>query len=887
MKTWLTILVLLWATNALAVKPGPHNLEHTHDTVSADKATTAFRIEFPGAQCSACWGDQVRYTTFSTPTQTYDAKRYDGRYITLLIPVTHPRQADVTEDRLRVLVDRLDLLYMAYRDLLGWEPNKSGDPLGKQIFSVLPNEPSNFYGLAFVPGDASEYSNAVLAEVALDDDILSNVWVHELAHNFDPVHQWDYGPDAAHDWTTIMQNWFARRQAHMDEAGRTTWDNVESGFLNSYWSSFRDPASTISWQECAATAPRPASCSTANALFLQGNLMVELGKHISGAQMADWMRRGLAAQNAGQSYTGAEARSDFLLSTLAEATRSDTRCVATRFRWYQGTGLAQTAAQYAARFPGCLDGDNDSALRFDDCDDTNNAIRPGASEIADGRDNDCDGQTDETSVAESSVTGGDFGDNSSTATPIGAAPILITGSFAERPAGSNPDVDHVRLASTIGPVTVRLCAIGVQMYAGGIATNGVGWGPLSSAAAGGCGAYSHTFETWNGFWVDRGSNTAMSGSYTLEIIPLTGSTWPRPTAVKLIRATDGSIDAEINAANVQGGLNGAQLRWYQTGEGERARGAASDPGALQAPAVSEASFGGRRPVQLRAQLWRDGLPIEEPSNPIWIPSSQHLSTVAPTGAHSGAWYSRRHNGEGFLIEMLPGNRFLAYWFTYDPASWNRTVGSAPQHWLLADGVVDGSVLRAPLTRVSGGRFGSAMNPNQLALRQVGEIELAFSGDLVGSVHYRVDGRIGEFELERLTSLRTGAGARGLSGSWYQPSLRGQGLIVQELANNELLGVMFTFDAQQRPAWALMQGTIAVDGSISFSSAPYRASGGLFGRGYRNSSIVNEVAGTSTLMLSCTGGRYTIQLPAISANAQTLTLERITTPVGVGCPNAQP
>lgn len=888
MYRWFALLAGLVAGMAQAFTPGPHNLEHQHDTVVPDKATTAFRITFPGAQCTACWGDQVTYTTFSGPTQTFAAKRYDGRYITLLIPVTHPREAEVTEDRLRVLVDRLDLLYMAYRDLLGWEPTKFADPLGKQVFAVLPNEPSNFYGLAFVPGDSSEYSNAVLGERALDDDILSNVWVHELAHNFDPVGQWDYGPDSAHEWTTILQTWFARRQAHMDEVGRTTWEAFEASLLTGGWKDYRDNRNpAITWQLCAATAPRPNECVSANAYYLTGSLMVELAKHITGAQMADWMRRALAAQTAGATFTGAEARSDFMLAMLAEATRTDTRCIATRFRWYQGAGLA-SAAQYNTLFPGCLDSDNDGAKRFDDCDDANAAVNPGASELADGRDNDCDGQIDETAVAESSVAGGDFGDNSGVATPVGAAPILISGSFAERPAGSALDVDHVRLASTIGPVTLRVCATGSPVFVGGISTSGVGWGPLASAVSGGCGTTTHTFETWRGFWVDRGSNNTLSGSYTLEITVPPGNAWPRPAAVKLIRATDGSVDAVIDPANVQGGLAGAELRWYQTGQGERARGPASDGASLQAPALTAAAFNDRRPVQLRAQLWRNGLPIEEPSNPIWFPSSAHLNPVTPDGRHSGAWYSPRHNGEGFFIEMLPNNRFLAYWFTYDPASWNSTVGNAPQHWLLADGVVDGKVLRANLTRVSGGGFGSAMNPTQLVLTTVGEIEFLFAGDNQGSVHYRVDGRTGEFELERLTQLRTGAGTRGLSGSWYQPSLRGQGLIVQETTtNNELLAIMFTFDQFRRPAWALMQGSIAADGSISFAAAPFRARGGLFGRGYRNSSIVNDVAGAATLMLSCSSGRYTIQLPAIAAATQTLTLERITTPLGAGCPSAQP
>lgn len=80
---------------------------------------------------------------------------------------------------------------------------------------------------------------------------------------------------------------------------------------------------------------------------------------------------------------------------------------------------------------------------------------------------------------------------------------------------------------------------------------------------------------------------------------------------------------------------------------------------------------------------------------------------------------------------------------------------------------------------------------------VGEIEFSFSSDTRGAVHCRVDGRTGEFALERLTRFASGIGARGLSGSWYQPLLRDQGLVVQETTRNELIAIMFTFDQQRR------------------------------------------------------------------------------------------
>ncbi len=850
-----------------------------HDYIEARSAEKIARITFPGNPCGPCWGDRVSYTSFSQPVQTFDAQRYDGRWITLLIPVTHPRSAEVTEDRLRVLVDRLDLMYASYRELLDWEPGKSSDPLGKQVFTVLPNEPSTFYGLAFAPGDASEYSNAVLSERALDDDMLSNVWVHELGHNFDAIQLWDYGPDAVHDWTTLLQVWFARRQAHMDEVGRQTWPAFEASWLGSYWSGFRDNPS-VTWQQCAATSPRPTVCNDARALFLTGNLGVEIGKYISGAQMKSWLQRALQAQNNGAAPATPEERSDYMLSSLAEATQTDTRCIATRFHWYQGSGLA-IAAQYPNRFAGCLDSDTDSAQRFDDCNDQNAAVRPGAAEIIDGLDNDCDSLIDEVSVSEANVAGADFGDNVGTATQVGAAPLILSGTFADRASGQALDVDHVRLQTPIAAVVLKLCATGVRTSVAGLATNGIGYGPLAAVDPGQCTTNAYTDQTWAGFWLDRGT-VNVPGSYTLEISAPT-ATWPRPPVITLGRAADGRVRANIDPARVPGGLAGSELRWLQTGTGWVKMGPATTASSLDAPALAATSFASAQPVQLRAQLWRDGLPIEEPANPYLYPSVAHVNGVLPNAGHSGAWYAPSHNGEGFLLEMLPGDRFAVYWFTYDPGAWSSTVGSAAQHWLLAEGAVDGKVLRAPLLRVTGGRFGSAMNPAELIVSSVGELELSFADNQRGTVHFRVDGRTGEFALQRLTAFRSDASTRGLSGSWYQNSLRGQGLIVQELDRNELLGFMFTFDAQRKPAWILVQGNVAADGSISMSSAPFRSFGGLFGRGYRNASIRTETTGTAALGLSCRSGSFQIQVPAIAAASQSFTLERLTTPLGVVCP----
>ncbi len=891
---FLTTAMVLVANLSLAAQDAPaaafnasaarteQELQRTRDWVAPALAPNAVRIVFPGAPCTACWGDPVTYTSFSQPVQTFAAKRYDGRWITLLIPVAHPRSEDATADRIRALVDRLDILYDSYRSLLDWEPTKSSDPLGKQVFAVLPTNNPNFYGIAFAPGDSSEYGNEVLGERALDDDALSNVWVHELAHNFDIINIWDYGPDPGHDWTTLLQIWYARRQSRMDESGRSTWSAVEADWLGQQWKPYL-ANSGLTWTQCAATVPRPAACEDGNARYLSGSLAVEIGKHATGLQMKNWLRGALAAQNRGATISGTGARSDFFLSLLADATQTNTQCIANHFRWFQGPDLSG-AAQYPTVFPGCLDSDSDQAKRFDDCDDTRASVRPGATEIADALDNDCNGMVDDLTVNESSFPNADFGDTSALASPVGATPLVVRGSLTDRAAGLPIDVDHISLSTPIdGTVLVRLCAVGARVFVAGFATNGIGYGPLVAANAGACSQNTLTGLTWRGFWIDRGGAASPAASYTLEVGPAP-ATWPRPTAVKSARASDGTIKAQINATDVPGGLAGAELRWLQSGAGFVKTGAASDPQSLIAPTPAAAAYPvNGRPVQLRAQLWREGMPIEEPSNPQLLPSVAHLPGIAPTPSLSGTWYAPLHDGEGFLVEMLEGGRVLVYWFTYDPRSWNATVGTALQHWMLADAQTVGSSIQGNLLRISNGRFGTAMNPNQLVTTTVGDLTLAFADDNHGTVHFRVDGRTGEFAIERLTRLKTGPGARGISGSWYQNTYRGQGLIVQEIDADGLIAVMFTFDSTGAPAWSILQGTVSPTGAISFASAPLRTRGGLFGRGFRNSSVVRTPEGSASLSLGCTSGSFSITLPSITANAQNLNFERLTRPLGVVCP----
>src|SRR3989344_4689466 len=51
-----------------------------------------------------------------------------------------------------------------------------------------------------------------------------------------------------------------------------------------------------------------------------------------------------------------------------------------------------------------FDGDGDGYFSYEDCDDTNPSINPGATEVCDGVDNDCDGLIDEFLLCDANIT---------------------------------------------------------------------------------------------------------------------------------------------------------------------------------------------------------------------------------------------------------------------------------------------------------------------------------------------------------------------------------------------------------------------------------------------------------------------------------------------------
>lgn len=126
--------------------------------------------------------------------------------------------------------------------------------------------------------------------------------------------------------------------------------------------------------------------------------------------------------------------------------------------------------------------------------------------------------------------------------------------------------------------------------------------------------------------------------------------------------------------------------------------------------------------------------------------------------YSGAWYNPERSGEGFIVEVLPDDRVVVYWFTHQPDD------SGQQAWMIGSGAFndDGIIIDPPppweervrltLLQPSGARFGPQFDPDDVQVTEWGELELRFNGDGTGQVVWNseIEGYgSGDYDIERL------------------------------------------------------------------------------------------------------------------------------------------
>ncbi len=232
-----------------------------------------------------------------------------------------------------------------------------------------------------------------------------------------------------------------------------------------------------------------------------------------------------------------------------------------------------------------------------------------------------------------------------------------------------------------------------------------------------------------------------------------------------------------------------------------------------------------------------------------------IETEAVRGVHSAMWFDPDRAGEGWVIEILPDQTAVGYWFTYDEQGQPR--------WLLGQGaVVANQVLFNQLLAPVGGRFGPDFDPVQVELIPAGTARLVMSDCDNGWVDYQAFGQNQRLSTTRLTRTQglscdpidVPPSDRAVqSGSWFDPSHAGEGYTVQWLDNDQVLVMWFSYDSDGQQYWMLGLGenlsaddTINLDGVLS-------ARGARFGRAFAAEDVELFEWGSIQMNLGCSSG----------------------------------
>jgi arylsulfatase A-like enzyme len=245
----------------------------------------------------------------------------------------------------------------------------------------------------------------------------------------------------------------------------------------------------------------------------------------------------------------------------------------------------------------------------------------------------------------------------------------------------------------------------------------------------------------------------------------------------------------------------------------------------------------------------------------------------------GAWYDPAHDGEGFLLEVLEDSQAVVYWFTYDE--------TGAQRWFVATGDVrDDTIVFGELLQTRGAVFGERFDPADVAFTPIGELSITWAGCHDATATYTVNGIPGSQALTRISTL-AGLDCEAplsepspMTGSWFDRTHDGEGLVIEILNNGRALVYWFSYGGDGEQAWFFGLGE--QDGNRISIPGMLITSGGRFGPDFDPDQVTDTPWGSLEIQLGCNYGKfdYTSGLPVFGAGKQTL--NRITSPGNPDC-----
>jgi len=810
----------------------------------------------------------VSYKAFDG--SSYDLEAYPGQFVTLLLPPDsdpHPLTADHIEE----LVDRLDILYSTYRELMQDEPRGSG-PL---IIAFVPKTCGLACGYIGSKGieiqqDANNYQR-ISKNIAKGH--LDSILTHEMAHNFDLYWEYlHYLPDHAHAWTDMFE-YFAPFRFAREGINQQLPDDMYQSPSGSVWKAWLEDASA-NWELCVRDQLCHESGFTENKLWAMLYYRIEALHGIDAIlQSFAWLKS--YAQSSLPPKT-AQEKEDLRLMSLAVGANTNISCYLDSLKWSVSPALKnELQFRFGAVTPFCKDNDHDGYnILTGDCDDLDASRNPAQTEIpGNGIDDDCDDVRDEHLLTESVST--DLPGFSSVLAER-QLPLEIDASLSDL---NDRDAVHFSLPPN-GRVEVRLC--GAQGFSGwvtGLQTSGqfldsdFWYEPLDVA---GCSRKAFDFSSQPTGHLEVVANSG-PGPYSLTVSPADNLPGEYSPLLKVVPQVNGGMSVVIDDQVGRIAETGAdEMEIWISGAGLRLTAPYKAHVSIPLNATSAPGLVSGLRYQARLRPLRAGLPLEGFSAGHLFRYDLSPSTPpALQGGFSGAWYDPSHDGEGFVVEINDTGRALVYWFTYTRAG--------AQRWMLGLGDLHGNSLTVDeLLTPEGGRFGEDFDPDDVTFANSGSLEISFLDCNSAIVNYSVDNIGDHQELRRLNTLHghpcsgtTEVSGTDLNGSWYDPAHSGEGFVVQQLSEAEALVYWFSFTSTGEQAWmfntgALESGRLTVDNLLL-------PGGGMFGRSFEPDSVAIQAWGYLEMQLDCGGGiaAYNSGLANFSSgNQQLLPLTRL-------------
>ena len=319
-------------------------------------------------------------------------RKFNGKFTSLLVPQAELDQVGLS--RVRKLIDEHDLLYQTYKTLVGTEP------VGAGLLRVL-----------IVPttcgGKGGGCANPGMKGLEVTTDVFTgypdyiHYVLHEMGHCFDNYSGSLFsGGDGVHAWNAFFDE-FIKSWLGMSEFGLNDKDYQAFRLKKKFGPYEAYPGAN--WSQCI----RDNGCdvvgihtATEFSVTAQGGPILIIASLYGKAAMVPWLNKVREVIAERGQFQAPDVKAEILIESLSRAVNANLTCFFDQWQWPMSSALRSRLAAFGSN-AFCVDADGDGYSRLKhDCDDASAAIRPGAIEVVNGKDDDCDGTVDDVRVTE-------------------------------------------------------------------------------------------------------------------------------------------------------------------------------------------------------------------------------------------------------------------------------------------------------------------------------------------------------------------------------------------------------------------------------------------------------------------------------------------------------